>query len=250
MIGKNKVSLLIPTLNEIDGMRWYMPRLKKEWQDEILVGDDGSTDGTIEYCKENGYKVIIQSGKGLTNAQDEALKLLTGDIVIMTTPDGNSLPELNPLLAEKVAEGYDMVIASRYLGSARSEDDDIFTGFGNKLFTFMINLLFGGKYTDTLVGLRAYRRDAIDKMRLCGQEKQGWLRGNFLRMCSWEVCASIRAAKLKLKVYEIPGDEPKRIGGARKMSIIKNGFGILFEVTEEFFSGKKFLKYPIDGVSK
>jgi hypothetical protein len=168
----------------------------------------------------------------------------------MTTPDGNSLPELNPLLAEKVAEGYDMVIASRYLGSARSEDDDIFTGFGNKLFTFMINLLFGGKYTDTLVGLRAYRRDAIDKMRLCGQEKQGWLRGNFLRMCSWEVCASIRAAKLKLKVYEIPGDEPKRIGGARKMSIIKNGFGILFEVTEEFFSGKKFLKYPIDGVSK
>jgi len=246
-MSKNKVSLLIPTLNEIDGMRWYMPQLKKEWQDEIVVVDGGSTDGTVEYCKEHGYKVVMQTSKGLTNAQDEALQIMTGDIIIMTTPDGNSLPQINPLLVEKINEGYDMVIASRYLGGAKSEDDDIFTGFGNKLFTGMVNLFFGAKYTDSLVGLRAYRRDAIDKMRLCNQAQQGWLRKRFNRMCSWEVCSSIRAAKLKLKVAEIPADEPKRIGGTRKMSIIMNGLGVLFEIIEEFLTGKKFLKYSVAG---
>ena len=92
MDQKNKVSLLVPTLNEIDGMRWYMPLLKKEWQDEIVVVDGGSTDGTIEYCKEHGLKVIMQSAKGLCNAQDEALAFLTGDIIIMTTPARSTTP--------------------------------------------------------------------------------------------------------------------------------------------------------------
>lgn len=237
-----QVTVIAATKNEIVGIKWFMSRFKKEWYDEFIIADGNSTDGTVEYCKKNGYSIFIQSGKGLTNAYDEAFKRSCKDIIVLVTPDGNSIPELIPQLVEKIREGYDMVIASRYFGSAKSYDDDIFTAFGNRMFTKMINLLFGTCYSDSLVGLRAYRRDAIDKMCLCDQHKQGWLKKWFFEMNSWETGSSIRAAKLKLKTCEIPGDEPKRIGGKRKMSIIKNGLGVLFQILHELIIGCNFIK--------
>ena len=194
------VTLIIPTLNEIKGMQEIMPKIKKEWYDELLIVDGGSTDGTIEYCRENNYPVFVQSGRGLPNAETEALHRSTKEIYILFTPDGNSIPDLIPVLAAKIKEGFDMVIASRYLGSAKSYDDDIWTGFGNKLFTIMVRVLFKANYTDTLVGLRAYRRDAILRMGLHKQEEENFLRKNFFYMNSWELGSCLRAAKLKLKV--------------------------------------------------
>jgi hypothetical protein len=93
-----------------------------------------------------------------------------------------------------------------------------------------------------LVGLRAYRREAIERMCLYGQEKECPLKKKFFQMASWETGASIRAAKLKLKVGEIPGDEPKRIGGVRKLSIIKNGFGVVCQIGHELLIGRRFKK--------
>ncbi len=49
------VTLLVPTLNEIDGMKTIMPKIKPEWVDQILVVDGQSTDGTAEYAREQGY---------------------------------------------------------------------------------------------------------------------------------------------------------------------------------------------------
>jgi len=239
-----KVTVIVPTMNEIDGMKWFMPRLKKEWYDELIIIDGSSVDGTIEYCKANGHPIFIQSKKGLVNALDEAYKMSTKDIIVTITPDGNSLPEFIPELVKKIREeGYDMVIASRYLGKAKSYDDDVFTAFGNHLFTAMINLFFHAKYTDTLVGFRAYRRDTIERLRLYDQHKQGWLKSIFYnRMNGWEVSSVIRAAKLKLKVGQIPVDEPKRLGGVRKMSIVKNGIGVLSHIFHELFLGLRFQK--------
>ena len=52
-----KVTLLIPTLNEIDGMKTIMPRIKPEWCDQILIVDGQSTDGTVDYARQQGYDV-------------------------------------------------------------------------------------------------------------------------------------------------------------------------------------------------
>lgn len=238
---KHRVSLIIPTKNEIEGMKWFMPQLKKEWYDELIIIDGGSTDGTIEYCKAHNYPIFQQNGVGLHAAYDDAYNMITGDIVVTITPDGNSLPELVPPLTDKIREGYDMVIASRYMGKARSYDDDFMTAIGNKCFTVLINLLFRASYTDALVGLRAYKKEAIEKMNLLYLQKQGWLNDRFYYMNSWESGSCIRAAKLGLKVTSIPGDEPKRIGGIRKLSIIKNGLGILLQIIIEFIIGKKFV---------
>lgn len=219
-----KTTLFVPTLNEIDGMKAVMPHVKKEWVDEILVLDGGSSDGTIEYAKSKGYRVVMQRSKGITNAYREALKVAKGDYIISFSPDGNSLPEVIPQLVKKINEGYDMVIASRYLKGAKSYDDDFVTAFGNFMFTTIINICFGGKYTDTLVMLRAFKKNIIKKLNI-----------NVPR-AGMEPILSIRCAKEKLKVTEIPANEPKRIGGKRKMNPILNGLDILRLIFSELIN--------------
>ena len=236
----SKVTLIVPTLNEIEGMEWFMPQLKQEWYEELIVIDGESTDGTVEYCNKNNYPVVFQSGKGLARATDDAFAHSTKDIIIFVTPDGNSLPELIPQLVAKMKEGYDMVIVSRYLGNAKSYDDDFITAFGNKMFTKMVNVFFKANYTDSLVIYRAYRRDAILKMGLHKQEGENRIKNRFSTYVnSWELGSSIRDAKL-IRVAEIPGDEPKRIGGNRNLSIIKHGFGALYQIFYELFASSKF----------
>lgn len=218
-----KISLIIPTLNEIEGIKEIMPRIKKEWVDQIIIVDGGSVDGTVEYAREHGYFVLLQKTKGLVNAYREALEAVTGDIVITFTPDGNSLPELIPPLIEKMRENYDMVIVSRYLDGAKSYDDDVITAFGNWMFTKMINVLFGGHYSDTLVGFRAWKNDLFWRIR------------GDTELASFEPYSAIKCAKLKLKVTEIPGDEPRRIGGIRKMRPFINGLQVLKIIFKQLF---------------
>ncbi len=209
-----KTTLFVPTLNEIDGMKAIMPHVKKQWVDEILVLDGGSTDGTVEYAKQQGYRVVMQKSKGITNAYREALKIAEGDFIVAFSPDGNSLPEVIPQLVRKIKEGYDMVIASRYKGNAKSDDDDPVTAFGNWMFTTLINICFGGKYTDSLVMLRAFKKDIVKELHID------------VPRAGLEPILSIRCAKQKLKVAEIPASEPKRIGGKRKMNPLLNGLDI------------------------
>lgn len=196
-----KVTLFIPVLNEIDAVKVIMPRIKQEWVDEIIIIDGHSTDGTREYLVANGFTVIDQKKPGTINAWWEGFEAATGDIIIPFSPDNNSIPELIPQLIDKMREGYDMVIASRYKDNARSYDDDLMTAFGNYLFTKMINMFFRAHYTDTLVMYRAFKKELLQTL---GFDKA--------KDPLFEILLSIRCAKKKLKVTEIPGDEPDRIG--------------------------------------
>jgi glycosyltransferase involved in cell wall biosynthesis len=231
-----KVTLVVAALNEIDGMRSMMPRIKKDWCDQIIIMDGGSTDGTIEYAKENGYFVHVQSKKGFRNAYNEILPLIEGDVVITFSPDGNSIPELIPELIKEMESGnYDMVIASRYAKGAKSEDDDAVTGFGNWLFTRTVNFLHRASYTDVMVIYRAYRTQIIYDLELQKDEGYALAEKLFNTHISWEPLLSVRAAKRKLRIGEIPGDEPPRIGGERKLKVLKWGSAYLFQFVREVF---------------
>ncbi|HEX2061829.1 MAG TPA: glycosyltransferase family 2 protein [Thermoanaerobaculia bacterium] len=228
-----KVTLLVPTLNEIDGMRVIMPLIQPGWVDQILILDGGSTDGTIEYAREQGYEVVIQEKRGLINAYRQVRPHIRGDVLITFSPDGNSVAERIPELVAKMREGYDMVIVSRYLGGAKSDDDTFMTRAGNWVFTKLINVLFSGHYTDAMVIFRAYRTSLIDELGLMEDEPLSVER-NFNHMISWEPLLSMRAAKRRLRIGEIPGDEPARIGGQGKCMHYSWGAVYLMEMGQEF----------------
>lgn len=229
------VTLLVPALDEIEGMRAIAPRIRREWVDQILVVDGGSRDGTPDFARSLGWEVHVQRERGLRQGYLEAWPLVRGDVVITFSPDGNSVPEMIPPLVRKMREGYDMVIVSRYARGARSEDDDPVTRLGNWMFTQLINALHGGRYTDAFVMFRAYRKALIAELGLDREEAYAVPERLFRTRVSWEPLLSVRAARARKRCADIPGDEPPRIGGERKLQIVRWGAAYLYQVLGEAF---------------
>jgi glycosyltransferase involved in cell wall biosynthesis len=235
-------TLLALTLNEIDGVQAILPRINPAWCDQIIVVDGGSTDGTIEWCRNNGYEVYVQRRKGIRYAYLEILPHIQGDIVITISPDGNCPVNMVPGLLAKMQEGYDLVIGSRYLDDATSEDDDLVTGFGNWLFTRTVNLLHGGRYTDAMVIYRAFTRQLIYELDLDKEESYRLPERLFHTIISWEPLMSVRAVKSGMRIAEVAVGEPKRLGGSRKLNVIRWGAAYYFQFWRELWFWRKPLR--------
>lgn len=230
-----RFTLFVPTLNELNGLKAIMPRVKREWVDQILVVDGGSTDGTVGYVKEQGWDLHVQKEKGLHRAYAEAWPLIEGDGVITFSPDGNCIPEAIPELTAKMEEGYDMVVASRYLGSAKSEDDGLVTAFGNWLFTrVLINGLHGGSYTDAFNIYRAYRTKLYYELKLDRRASYS-VEKIWSTVIGVEPLLSTRAVKAGCRLGEIASDEPARIGGEAKLQVVRWGGAYLFQILRELW---------------
>jgi len=219
-----RYSLVMLVLNELEGLKEILPRIKREWLDEVVIIDGGSTDGSIEYIQSLGFKVTPQQVKGLITGIKEGIETATGDAIIGFTPDNNMIPEKIPELINKMEEGYDMVIVSRYLEGAKSYDDTLVSGFGNWMFTKLVNILFKTNYTDVLGYYRVYRKDLLKELHIDEIE------------LSIDTLLCIRCKKFNKRVAEIPGDEPPRIGGKSSRSIIGNGIMELKTIIREFLN--------------
>jgi glycosyltransferase involved in cell wall biosynthesis len=232
------VSIVALTLNEIDGVRQILPKIDRAWCDQLLVVDGHSTDGTVQWCRDNGYDVHLQQRPGIRHAYLEVLPKITSDVVLTLSPDGNCDPSVIPVILAKIREGYDLVIGSRYLGNATSSDDDLVTGFGNWLFTRTVNLLHGGRYTDCMVIYRAFRKDLIHELDLHEEASYRLPERLFGTTISWEPLMSVRAAKAGKRIAEIEAGEPERIGGHRKLQILRWGAAYYFQFWRELWFWK------------
>ena len=221
MSKRPTTTLAILALNEIDAIPTVIPRIDPAWVDEIIVVDGGSTDGTIEWCEAHGLRVLRQRRRGYGAGMREVMAIARGEYVIEFMADGNCDPAGIPRLVAKIREGYDLVVASRYVDGARSDDDTVVTRFGNWCFTTLINLLFGGRFTDAMMGFRAYRIAAFQTMQV---DEDG---------LTFPTQGSIQFTRHGYRIAEIGSSEPKRIGGVRKAHNFYTGLALLRMIGRE-----------------
>ena len=219
-------AIFVLTLDEIDGVNVIMPQVKKEWAEQIVFVDGGSTDGTVEKAKELGFDVIHQHNKGEGNAHRLGVEQTKSDYVMFFSPDGNDLPGDIPKLIQKTKEGHDVVHISRFGKKSQSDDAGWIDTFGNNMFTFLVNSFFGSRYTDALNGFRIIKRSIFEELKtVCeplGIEQE----------------ITIRCAKKRYPIYEIDSREPKRIGGERKMRPLQVGALLSYQIIKEFIFWK------------
>ena len=229
-----RVSLVILTFNEIDGLRALYDRIPLSIVEEVVAVDGGSTDGTLEYFAERKCKVIQQTSRGRGEAFRIACDVSSGDALIFFSPDGNEDPGDIPRFIPLLEQGYDMVIASRMMRGARNEEDVRWfrwRKWANQSFTVVANLLWNRNnlyVTDTINGYRAIRKDAFEDMKV---DNTGF---------TIEYQTSIRAMKLGLRVAEFPTHEGERIGGESYAKSFPTGIAMLKTLFAEIFSGKRF----------
>jgi len=130
---------------------------------EVLVVDDGSTDGTAEAADLPGVKVVRQwpnQGKGA--ALRRGIREARGEVLLFIDADGQDDPREIPLLLQALTPGVDMVLGSRFLGILRDGSITPSHRLGNRALTGIFNVLYGTELTDTQAGFRVVRRTALD----------------------------------------------------------------------------------------
>ena len=213
-----KVSLVIPTLEEAGCIEQVLSQVPKNCADEILIVDAYSKDGTADIVRKLGYNVVMQEGRGFGDAFSLGVSKATGDIIILMDGDGSHNPADIPKLVEKIKEGYDYVMASRYCKGSRSYDDTMVRHLGNKSFTFLISFFHRMKITDSLYLFTAIRKNVFDKISIKSK--------------GFEYCVEIlvKVHKAGFKMAEIPSIERKRYSGYSKVKSMKHGLKILIEI--------------------
>jgi len=215
-------AVVITTLNEIDGVKEILPKIKKEWAEEWLVVDGNSNDGTIDQVKKLGFNIVLQNKKGHGDAVSRGVSDTKSDFILYWGPDGNHELQEIPRLIEKIKEGFDQVVISRFGKTSVNLDAGRMDTFGNKMFTFLVNMFFGGHLTDALNLSRIITRKSMLQLKFDADGLDSTTQ------------MSIRALKQKHKIIAISGNEGRRIGGKRKMEPIPVGWDLTKLIILEF----------------
>ncbi len=117
------LSLCLLTWNELEGCKHDIPLIDKSKFDEIYCIDGGSTDGTVEYLKENGIEVYFQSAKGLNQACIDACNHCHSDAFVFYHPKGSIPVEDTYKFRPLFEAGYELVVASRMMKESVNEED-------------------------------------------------------------------------------------------------------------------------------
>ena len=221
-----KITVIIPTLNEERNLPYVLPKIPAT-MDEILLVDGHSTDNTVELAKKlcPGIRVIYQDGKGKGNALRYGIAEATGDIIVTIDADGSMDPEQIHAFIAPLLSGYAYVKGSRFLPGGGTLDMSWLRRLGNKIFTILVNLLHGTKYTDLCYGYNAFWKKSLEPVKL---KSAGF---------EIETEMHIKAAKARLKVAEVPSFERARLDGKGNLRTFKDGWRIFRTILLERVRG-------------
>jgi len=167
-----ELTILMPCLNEAETLEKCISKAKtflekNKINGEVLIADNGSTDGSQEIASQNGARVINVPIKGYGAALIEGTKAALGKYVIMGDADDSyNFLNLMPFV-EKLCEGYDLVMGNRFAGGiAKDAMPKLHKYLGNPVLSFIGRLFFNSKIKDFHCGLRGYNREKILSLNL------------------------------------------------------------------------------------
>ena len=201
-------ALIIPALNEAESIGLVLNRLPKGVFSQIIVVDNGSEDGTSEVAEAAGAEVVREPRRGYGQACQAGLAHLTPNVHAVAFMDADLSDDPADLeqLVRLFADGeWDMVIGSRVLGMPEAGSLTPLQRFGNWLTTLLIRKIWHVSFTD-LGPMRILSRQAL--LRLDLQDRD----------FGWNVEMQAKAARLKLRVTEIPVNCFRRRLGKSKIS--------------------------------
>ena len=193
-----ELSLVMPCLNEARSLPGCIREASAAMAQagisgEILIADNGSTDGSQALAAQLGARVVAIAEKGYGNALRGGIAAARGRFIVMGDADGSYDFSHLPRFVEKLRAGYDLVMGNRFLGGIQPGAMPWKNRYlGNPVLSFIGRLFFSTKLGDFHCGLRGFSADAYRRMNL---------RTTGMEFASEMV---IKSVVLGLKVTEVP----------------------------------------------
>ena len=228
------ISVVVVSYNEIDNMTRLIPILESIFIEEDLCGeivvvDDNSPDGTAALVREqnNMYgniRLLVRPEKlGPGSAFADGFKLARGEIVVGMDTDFSHDPSDMPRFIDKINEGFDIVLASRYIKGGHYEvltAQTLKKSFASRLGNVLIRLVSGVPLHDFTTSYRAIRREVIDNVHV---ESKG--NSFFMEFV-------VQAYRSGYKITEIPINFRDRVSGKSKLNLGKQSFSLLKDLVK------------------
>ncbi|GAB4246217.1 MAG: glycosyltransferase family 2 protein [Ekhidna sp.] len=227
-MSKPDIRVIIPAFNEQNAVGLVIDEIPLDLVSEIIVVDNGSTDNTFDQAKSKGATALNEPKRGYGNACLRGMSHIAAskskpDIVVFLDGDHSDYPSqmpdvVNPIIKDQA----DLVIGSRALGRKEKGSMTPQQVFGNWLATTLIRLFYGVKYTD-LGPFRAIKYESL--LTIDMQD----------RTYGWTVEMQLKAAKLNLRVMDVPVNYRQRIGISKVSGTIKGTIGAGYKIIYTIF---------------
>ena len=211
-------TLIIPALNEAEVIGSLLSRIPPRLLDEVIVVDNGSTDGTGAVAARAGARVITEGRRGYGSACWAGVSGLgpNAEVAVFLDGDGSQRPEELPLVLEPILAGRaDLVLGARRLSGHHPSH----AALGTRLVATLLAWRYGQRITD-IGPFRAIRVDLLRRLSMRD------------RAFGWPVEMVVKAAGQGARIVEVPVSHAPRLGGRSKVSgtvigSLRAGYGFL-----------------------
>ena len=233
-----EVSVVFPAYNEVDYLEHAVEKTVQALAEftrsfELIIAEDGSTDGTAERSEELTKKYPFvkhihgEKRLGRGTALNNAFKQSNGEILVYMDVDlATNIEQLKSLVKAVEEEGFDFAVGSRLLSESkvkRSRTRQI----ASKSYNFLVRAMLGSKLKDHQCGFKAFKREALIQL-LDEVVARHWF---------WDTELLVRAARKGFKIKEIPVDwkGPRET----KVRLLKDSFSMAGQVVKLWWRLKK-----------